>query len=138
DQPAKRNALSEALIEQVLDALKRFRDASARVVVIRADRAANVWSSGHDIAELPQGHDPLAYSEPLERLLRAVRSFPAPVIAMIHGSVWGGATDLVLSCDLVIGDETCTFAVTPVNLGLPYNTTGLLQFMRRAPLNLVK
>jgi methylmalonyl-CoA decarboxylase len=133
DQPAKRNALSEALIEQILAAFKRFREASARVVVIRADRAASVWSSGHDIAELPQGHDPLAYSDPLERLLRAVRSFPAPVIAMIHGSVWGGATDLVLSCDLVIGDETCAFAVTPVNLGLPYNTTGLLQFMRAPP-----
>jgi methylmalonyl-CoA decarboxylase len=138
DHPAKRNALSEALIEQILDALERFRQASARVVVIRADRAAHVWSSGHDIAELPQEQDPLAYSDPLERLLRAVRGFPAPVIAMIHGSVWGGATDLVLSCDLVIGDETCAFAVTPVNLGLPYNTTGLLQFMRRAPLNLVK
>jgi methylmalonyl-CoA decarboxylase len=138
DHPAKRNALSEALIEETLAALERFREASARVVVIRADRTANVWSSGHDITELPLGHDPLAYSDPLERLLRAVRGFPAPVVAMIHGSVWGGATDLVLSCDVVIGDETCAFAVTPVNLGLPYNTTGLLQFMRRAPLNLVK
>src|SRR5262245_33204307 len=138
NQPAKRNALSETLIEEILAALKRFREASARVVIVRADRSAKVWSAGHDIAELPQGRDPLAYSDPLERLLRAVRSFPAPVVAMVHGSVWGGATDLVLSCDLVIGDETCTFAVTPVNLGLPYNTTGLLQFMRRVPLNLVK
>jgi methylmalonyl-CoA decarboxylase len=138
NQPTKRNALSKALIEEVLLALKRFQEASVRAVIIRADGEANVWSAGHDIDELPQGQDPLAYSDPLERLLRAVRSFPAPVIAMIHGSVWGGATDLVLSCDIVIGDETCTFAITPVNLGLPYNTTGLLQFMRRAPLNLVK
>ncbi len=138
DQPAKRNALSGALIEEILVALARFHEASARVVVIGADREAKVWSAGHDIAELPQGQDPLAYSDPLEHLLRAVRRFPAPVIAMIRGSVWGGATDLVLSCDLVIGDETSAFAITPVNLGLPYNTTGLLQFMRRAPLNLVK
>jgi methylmalonyl-CoA decarboxylase len=138
NHPAKRNALSGVLIEKILVALERFQKASVRVVIIRAGREAKVWSAGHDITELPRGQDPLAYSDPLEHLLRAVRYFPAPVIAMIHGSVWGGATDLVLSCDLAIGDETCAFAITPVNLGLPYNTAGLLQFMRRAPLNLVK
>jgi methylmalonyl-CoA decarboxylase len=57
---------------------------------------------------------------------------------MVHGSVWGGATDLVLSCDLILGDETCSFAITPANLGLAYNTVGLLHFMRRLPLNVVK
>ena len=57
---------------------------------------------------------------------------------MVHGSVWGGATDLVLSCDLIIGDETSSFAITPANLGLAYNTVGLLHFLRRLPLNFVK
>ncbi len=57
---------------------------------------------------------------------------------MVHGSVWGGATDLVLSCDMIIGDETSAFAITPANLGLAYNTVGLLQCLRRLPLNLVK
>jgi methylmalonyl-CoA decarboxylase len=44
----------------------------------------------------------------------------------------------VLSCDLIVGDETSSFAITPANLGLAYNTAGLLQFVRRLPLNLVK
>ena len=61
-----------------------------------------------------------------------MRTFPAPIIAMVHGSVWGGAFDLVLSCDVVIADETATFAITPANLGLPYNTTGLLHFLGAA------
>ena len=74
----------------------------------------------------------------LERALRAIRSFPAPVIAMVHGSVWGGAFDLVASCDMIIADETCSFAITPANLGLPYNTTGLIHFLGRLPVNLVK
>jgi methylmalonyl-CoA decarboxylase len=56
---------------------------------------------------------------------------------MVHGSVWGGAFDLVLSCDLVFADETATFAITPVNLGLPSNTTGLSHFMGRLRLNVV-
>ena len=135
---AKRNALSEALVEELTAALADFQKAGIRVVIIRAAPGASVWSSGHDISELPQGQDPLPYSDPFERALRAVKTFPAPVIAMVHGSVWGVATDLVLSCDLAIGDETSSFAVTPANIGLAYNTAGLLRFMRRLRLNLVK
>ena len=138
NQPAKRNALSEALVEEMITTLSDFQKAEMRVVVLRAASDASVWSSGHDISELPQGQDPLPYSDPFERALRAVRTYPAPVIAMVHGSVWGVATDLVLSCDIAIGDETSSFAVTPANIGLAYNTSGLLRFMRRLPLNRVK
>lgn len=138
NQPAKRNALSHALVEELITALADFQKVAARAVVIRAAPDSKVWSAGHDIDELPQGVDPLQYSDPLERLLRAVVSFPAPILAMVHGSVWGGATDMVLSCDLILGDETCSFAITPANLGLAYNTVGLLHFMRRLPLNFVK
>ena len=138
NQPARCNALGQTLLGEMITALADFQKKGVRVVVIRAMAEAKVWSSGHDIMELPSREDPLCYSVPLEKALRAIKEFPAPVIAMIHGSVWGGATELVLCCDLVIGDETCQFAITPANLGLPFNTTGLLDFMRRLPLNLVK
>lgn len=138
NQPAKRNALGETLLGELISALEDFQEKGARVVVIRAMADARVWSAGHDIMELPSKEDPLHYSVPLERALRAIKEFPSPVIAMVHGSVWGGATELVLCCDIVIGDETSQFAITPANLGLPFNTTGLLDFMRRLPLNLVK
>jgi methylmalonyl-CoA decarboxylase len=138
NQPAKRNALSEALVEELSAAFLAFQQSNIRAVIIRAAPDAGVWSSGHDISELPQGQDPLPYSDPFERALRVVKSFPAPVIAMVHGSVWGVASDLILSCDITIGDETSSFAITPANIGLAYNTAGLLRFMRRLPLNLVK
>jgi methylmalonyl-CoA decarboxylase len=138
NQPAKRNALGQTLLGELIAALRGFQEGGVRVVVIRAMADAKVWSSGHDIAELPSKEDPLHYSVPLEEAFRAIKEFPGPVIAMVHGSVWGGATQLVLCCDIVIGDETSQFAITPANLGLPFNTTGLLDFMRRLPLNLVK
>ncbi len=138
NNPRRRNALSAALIDDLLAAMDGLAAARVRVLILGAAGDTGVWSAGADIAELPVGEDPLLYSDPLEQLLRAVRHFPAPVIAMVHGSVWGGATDLVLSCDIVIGDDTCSFAITPVNLGLPYNTAGTLNFMRRLPLNVAK
>jgi methylmalonyl-CoA decarboxylase len=88
---------------------------------------------------LPEAHrDPLGYHDSLEKLLRAVQEYPGPVIAMIRGSVWGGACDLVMTCDIVIGDESSSFAITPAKLGLPYNATGILHFINRLGLNIAK
>jgi methylmalonyl-CoA decarboxylase len=136
---ARRNALCHEMMHALSDAFARFVEAKIRVVILRAEPGVKVWSAGHDIGELPSdGLDPLRYADPMEETLRAIRMFPGPVIAMVQGAVWGGAFDLVLSCDLVYADETATFAITPVNLGLPYNTTGLLHFMGRLRLNVVK
>ncbi|HJS87973.1 MAG TPA: methylmalonyl-CoA decarboxylase [Acetobacteraceae bacterium] len=138
DHYAKRNALSEPLIEECLTAFAQFQKDKARVVVLRSATPRKVWSAGHDIAELPHAdRDPLPYDDPLEQLLRAVEEFPAPVIAMVQGSAWGGACDLVMTCDMVFGDETCAFAITPAKLGLPYNAVGVLHFLNRLPLNMV-
>jgi methylmalonyl-CoA decarboxylase len=135
----KRNALGREMMRRLTECLESFVEDKIRVVILRAEAGVDVWSAGHDIAELPlPGQDPLPYADPLEETLRAIRVFPGPVIAMVHGSVWGGAFDMVLSCDMVIADETASFAITPVNLGLPYNTTGLLHFIGRLRLNVVK
>ncbi|WP_296710554.1 methylmalonyl-CoA decarboxylase [Rhodoblastus sp.] len=139
DHYAKRNALSQRMIAAVLDALENFRSRQARVVILRSAQNASVWSAGYSVDELPKaGKDPLPYDDPLEQLLRAVKAFPAPVIAMVHGSVWGGACDLVIACDLVVADETSAFAITPAKIGLPYNMVGILNFMSQLPLAIVK
>jgi methylmalonyl-CoA decarboxylase len=139
DSYANRNALGGALIEETLAALERFRADRVRAVILTTAAPNPVWSSGHDVKELPiADRDPLPFDDPLECLLRAVREFPAPVLAMVHGSVWGGACDLIVNCDIVLGDETCTFAITPAKLGLPYNASGIQHFMSRLPLNIVK
>lgn len=139
DNYAKRNALSAGLIAEVETALSGFATQDVRALVLRADQKHPVWSAGHDISELPQaGKDPLPADDPFERLLKAVRGFRAPVIAMVDGSVWGAACDLVMSCDIAIGDDSSAFAITPAKLGLPYTASGILHFMSRMPLNVVK
>jgi len=139
DNYAKRNALSRALIAEVLAALDRFKKDAARAVVLRSAGNEKVWSTGHDVGELPKADvDPLPYGDPLEQLMRAVKAFPAPVLAMVHGSVWGGACELVMACDIVIADETSAFAITPAKLGVPYNAAGFLNFISRLPLAIVK
>lgn len=136
---ARRNCLSAALIKEFCAALDQFESAGVRVVVLRAPAGSKVWSAGHDINELPKpGRDPLPYGDPFETLLRRVQDFCDPVIAMIEGSVWGGASDLVLTCDIIIGCETSSFAITPARLGIAYNPSGLIHFVNILGLNKAK
>lgn len=139
DHYPKRNALSRQLVSEILEAFETFRQNRVRAVVLRSAANEKVWSAGHDIEELPKaGIDPLPYGDPLEQLLRSVKMFPAPVIAMVHGSVWGGGCELVMTCDIVIADETASFTVTPARLGVPYNAAGFQNFISRLPLTVVK
>ncbi len=135
DNYAHRNALSAALIAEAIAAFAAMHD-DARVVVLRAASKNKVWSAGHDLSELsPKGQDPLAWRDPLEQLLRVVGAFPGPVIAMIDGSVWGGACDLALDCDITLGDADACFAFVPAKIGLPYNLSGVQRFIARLPPN---
>jgi methylmalonyl-CoA decarboxylase len=126
DHPAKRNALGEALIGELVAALDGLASAAVRAVVLRARPGVTVWSAGHDIDELPTTpRDPLGWSEPLRQLVRRLQGFPAPVIALIEGGVWGGACEVVFACDLVVATPGASFAITPAKLGVPYNVMGL-------------
>ena len=135
----KRNALSEALIEEVTEALRGFQALNIRAVVLRAPSGVRVWSAGHDVNELPaRGRDPLGWNDPLRILIRSIQEFPAPVIALIEGGVWGGGCELAMACDLLVTTPDATFAITPAKLGVPYNLGGLLTLTNMIPLPAAK
>jgi len=137
--PEKHNALSAALVGQFSAALASLREARARVVVLRAQPGAPVWSAGHDVGELPtDGRDPLGWDDPLPQLIREIEEYPAPVIATIEGTVWGGACEVAFACDLIVATPATTFAVTPAKLGVPYNVAGMVTFINAATLRIVK
>lgn len=136
---AKRNALSEALIAEITATLARFREQSVRAVVLRAPPGTNVWSAGHDVGELPdRGRDPLGWSDPLRVLVRAIQECNAPVIALVEGSVWGGACEVAMSCDMLVATPDVTFAITPAKLGIPYNISGVLTLLNAIPQTIAK
>jgi methylmalonyl-CoA decarboxylase len=139
DYYEKRNALSAALVEEILEALAAFAKERVRAIVLRARPAVKIWSAGHDVDELPETRrDPLGWYDPLRRLIRAIEAHPAPVIAMIEGGVWGGACEMAMACDIIVAAENATFALTPAKLGVPYNVSGMLTFLNSAPLRIIK
>lgn len=139
DNRKSHNALSSDLIGEVLQAMDELHGEGARVIVLRAPPGAKVWSAGHDVRELPTtGRDPLTYDDPLRQLVRKIQEVPVPVIAMVEGSVWGGACEAVLCCDIIVAAAGSSFAMTPAKLGVPYDVAGVLNFMQRIDLPIAK
>jgi len=130
------NCLSNELCTEIIEWLQKAYDFECVGVVIKARCKNGVWSAGHDIKELPiDGDDPLAFDVPMEKMLHAIQDLPIPVIAYVEGTVWGGACDLCLSCDMIVSSDTATFAITPAKLGIPYNASGILHFMNQLGIN---
>jgi methylmalonyl-CoA decarboxylase len=134
-----RNALTSDLLTELTAAFEIVENNGARVIVLRAINGNAIWSSGFNIEELPlPGIDPVPYNHPLEQLLRRMQEVKIPIIAMMEGSVWGGACDLAFSCDLLVGTPKTTFALTPSKIGVPYNSMGILRILSRMQPNIAK
>ena len=130
------NCLSAEMCTSLAEAIDQAYTSECVGIVIKAECRHGVWSAGHNIHELPtDGTDPLAYEVPMERLLRKVQDSPIPVIAYANGTVWGGACDLCLSCDMIVAADTATFAITPAKIGIPYNASGIMHFINQLGIN---
>ena len=139
NDPKTLNSLSGGLIKDLLGTLDNFQEEGVRVVILRAPAGSKTWSAGHNVGELPKhARDPLTYSDPLRVAIRKLQEYPAPVLALIEGGVWGGACELVMACDMVIAAESATFAITPARLGVPYNIGGVQNMMGSVPMVVVK
>ncbi|MBQ0064079.1 MAG: methylmalonyl-CoA decarboxylase [Prevotella sp.] len=130
------NCLSEEMCNEISEHLHTAYKNECVGIVIKAQTRRGVWSAGHDIHELPQdGNDPLAFDVPMEQLLRNVQDVPIPVIACVDGTVWGGACDLCISCDMIVASDISTFAITPAKIGIPYNASGIMHFINQLGIN---
>lgn len=112
----RRNALSAALVDEVLTGLSTSRADGARAVVISA--AGRCFSAGADLTA-----DPLRPASPTPPdLFRALQQENRPVIAAVDGLALGGGFELVLSCHLAIVSAEAVFALPEVGVGVVPNT----------------
>ena len=119
NRPEAFNALSEALLDALQDALASIAQTDARVVVIEG--AGRAFCAGHDLKEM-RSKPSLAYYQALfgrcTKLMLAIQRLPQPVIARVHGIATAAGCQLVAMCDLAVAADTARFAVSGVNLGL--------------------
>jgi enoyl-CoA hydratase/carnithine racemase len=125
--PARLNALSPLMLERIADALDDWHAGSdVRAVVIRGAHGA--FSAGADLSALG-GSTPAAFGrfdELFHRACRAVREFPAPVIAQIEGHCLGGGLSLALEADVRLAARTSRFGIPAARIGIAYVDVGPL------------
>jgi enoyl-CoA hydratase/carnithine racemase len=120
DRPAKRNALTLAMVEALRDELRRVGDDPAVRGVVLAGAPPSTCA-GVDLAEFAAGTP-----ERIRRLIDALgdacaaaRRCPKPVAMAIQGHCFGGALELACACDFRVAAPGALLAMPEVALGIP-------------------
>ena len=112
----KKNSLTRAMYATLADTFEAAAQGTeVRVVVLQGDLA--VFSAGNDIGDFLQ-QPPSTQDSPVFRFLRAIATFPKPVVAAVCGPAVGIGTTLLFHCDLVYAGDNAAFSMPFVNLGL--------------------
>jgi methylglutaconyl-CoA hydratase len=118
-RPERRNAFDAALIAELTEAFADVGD--ARAVVLAGEGES--FCAGADV-EWMRSSVELSFDENVEdalrlrRMLEAIDSCPAPVVARVQGHALGGGAGLVACADIVIAEDDAQFAFSEVKLGI--------------------
>src|SRR3954449_11841894 len=121
NRPEKRNALNDAVIAGIKQALKTAAaDKNVRVVVIAG--AGKDFCSGADLSALQKiaGASVADNSEDARSLLELfllIRALQVPVVAAVTGRALAGGCGLATACDLVLASASARFGYPEVKIG---------------------
>lgn len=131
-RPDKRNALDFEMFEGIADAAESLSgEADLRAVVLRGEGAA--FSAGLDLGAFM--NDPPAIERMLtredgelanlaQRVAWAWRELPVPVIAALHGEVFGGGLQIALGADIRVASPDARLSVMEIRWGLVPDMAG--------------
>jgi methylglutaconyl-CoA hydratase len=120
NRPAKRNAISYELIDELLAALEELQSGPTRVLLLTG--AGNSFCSGMDLENLKAITGRTAAenrkdSETMARLFRSIYEFPRPTIAAVNGPAVAGGCGIATLCDFTIASTEAKFGYTEVRIG---------------------
>jgi enoyl-CoA hydratase/carnithine racemase len=122
---ARRNALSEAMMDKLTSAITAAgQDSAVRVIILAA--RGKVFSSGHDLKEMTAGRNApdggKAYFTKVmsicSHMMQTIVNCPKPIIAEVAGIATAAGCQLVASCDLAVAANTAQFSTPGVHIGL--------------------
>ncbi len=115
NRPDKRNALSRALREEIVERLDALEKSDAvRAVVLTG--APPAFCAGFDRSEFTGGAMAEVFAAATEYHHR-VYTFPKPLVAAVNGPALGGGCDLAAMCDFRLASSTAIFGQPQVRFG---------------------
>jgi acetyl-CoA C-acetyltransferase len=132
NRPDVRNCLhppAHEELDSVFDAFFADRDLWVAIITAEGDKA---FCAGNDLVYSASGK-PVCV--PLNGFggLTSRRNMHKPVIAAVNGFAMGGGFEIALACHLVVADESATFALSEVKVGLIAGAGGAVRLPRSIP-----
>ena len=138
-RPSLRNSLDDDDLQILLEHFAAVdADERIRVLVLGAETRGQprpVFSAGYHVGGLDRSG---AGPQRFERVPDALENLRPLTLCAMSGSVYGGATDLVLACDLRVALSGCEWRMPAAALGLHYYPTGLRRYVARFGVDLAK
>ncbi|MFV0574089.1 MAG: enoyl-CoA hydratase-related protein [Vibrio sp.] len=129
NRPEKRNALSNDMLEGLVELLKSAAsDHSVRCVVIYGGET--MFAAGADLKELSEQNAVDTWLNPRPQLWQQIDQFPKPMIAAVNGYALGAGLELVLLCDIVVVAENAILGLPEITLGLMPGAGGTQRLAR--------
>lgn len=130
DSPETRNALSDALLDELIVGLERARDDEDVRVVVLASSHERIFSAGGDLKAFASDAPTITKYAGLDRFPRIyslIGGLGKPVICAASGDVLAGSFGLALACDLIIAKEGVRFGCPEINVGVfPFMISALI------------
>jgi methylglutaconyl-CoA hydratase len=120
NRETRANALSVALLRQLIGALAALYSRSDVRVVIITGSGSKAFCAGADLKER-KGMSDDQVRETVALIRNAVNllaDLPMPVIAAVNGVAFGGGTELALAADLRIASSDAQFGLTETSLAI--------------------
>jgi enoyl-CoA hydratase len=117
NRPKAMNALNNALLGELMDALEAFdADPDIGAMVIAGNERA--FAAGADIKEMANASAVQMLSNEMIAQFGRIRAITKPVIAAVSGWCLGGGNELMMSCDMAVASESARFGQPEINLGV--------------------
>ena len=119
NRPAKLNALSTAMLEDLTEAVRRHDGPPAERMLVFEGRGERAFCAGSDLADVQAGESALARHEAaLSGLIGALSSAAAMKVALLHGQVRGGGTVFPSLVDLVLAADDLQLSLPEIHFGM--------------------
>jgi len=118
NRPKALNALNDALMNELGDALAKFDadDGIGAIVITGSDKA---FAAGADIGAMKdRGYMDVYKGEYITRNWERIKSIRKPLIAAVAGYALGGGCELAMMCDILIAADTAKFGQPEIKLGI--------------------
>ena len=130
NRPQAMNALNDALMDELGEALARF-DADEGIGAIVLTGSEKAFAAGADIGAMRDWSYMDVYkSDYITRNWERLRSVRKPVIAAVAGFALGGGCELAMMCDFIIAADSAKFGQPEIKIGVIPGASGTQRLPR--------